>query len=406
MKILGLITEYNPFHNGHLYHLDQSKALVKPDVVVAVMSGNFLQRGEPAIMDKWTRAKTAVDNGVDLVIELPTYFSTASAETFALGSVALLERLGATDLVFGTEAGDLSTLEAIADLVEAPTHRYQEVLSRALDAGFSYPAARQQAIEAAMADRIDFKANNILGIAYLRAIRKLKASIRPMTIQRIHNDYKDDHITGAIASATAVRAQLKSRPVDWSLVKSVVPESTYKALWDCPVYTVLDDFHTIFNSIALREGASGIKRCRDVGEGLENKLINELTTLGTLTDMAMAVKSKRYTLTRIQRLMTAVLLGIEPMAEEEVLSHLDYCRVLAFNAAGAKLIRKVKRAGQLYPITNLGRDLKKYRKKNPLIRLDIQATGMYAQVNHHIGMQEDYTRWPYAPHLVEGGEID
>lgn len=407
MKLLGLITEYNPFHNGHLYHLNTAKDLVKPDAVVAVMSGNFLQRGEPAILDKWTRAQAAVDAGVDLVVELPTYFSTASAEGFALGAVALLDRLGATDLVFGAENGDVQALQAVADIIDTPSESYQAALAAALDQGLSFPAARQQAIEVAMAEAsslhegIDFKANNILGIEYLRAIRRVGTAMVPRAIQRIQNDYNDKHITGEIASATAVRQLLKRRPVDWELLKTVVPETTFKLLWESPVYTVLDDFHALLNGIALREGAEGLRRYRDVAEGLEHKLMAELSTLGTLEDTALAIKSKRYTMTRIQRMLVAILLGITPIPEAEALAQLDYARVLAFNERGARVIRAVKKQGQLYPFTNLGRDLKKYRKKNALLALDIRATGMYAQVNHRIGIHEDFTRWPYAPHLAE-----
>lgn len=395
MRVLGLITEYNPFHNGHLYHLDQAKALVKPDVVVAVMSGNFLQRGEPAIMDKWTRAKTAVLAGVDLVIELPTFFATASAEGFALGSLALLTKLGVTDLVFGSEDGRIEGLKAVADLIEAPTPAYQEVLQSMLDQGVSFPVARQAAIDTVLPAQVAYKANNILGIEYLRAIKRLGSPIQPQTIKRINNDYNDEQITSSIASATAVRKQLKMRPVDWSLIKTVVPETTYKALWDSNVYTVLDDFHQMFNAILLREGPTGIRTYRDVAEGLEFRLWDEITSLGTLEDMAMAVKSKRYTLTRIQRIITNVLLGIGPMQDDLAISYLDYARLLAFTPNGGKYIRQVKKSSELAVFTNLGRDLKKYRRDNPLLALDIRATGLYAQVNHSVSVTEDYTRKPY-----------
>ncbi len=399
MRLLGLITEYNPFHNGHKYHLDTARASVKPDAVVAVMSGHFLQRGEPAIMDKWTRAKSAVEAGVDLVVELPTYFSTASAEGFSIGSVALLDRMGVSDVVFGSECGDVEKLSRVASLVETPSPLYQSTLARGLDSGFSYPAARQAAIEAELGSELAFKSNNILGIEYLRAIQRLNSGIKAHAILRIQNDYNNQEVTGSISSATAVRQLLKHRPINWDLVRTVVPETTYRALWNAPIYTVIDDFHHIWNSIALREGPVGLNRYRDVSEGLENKLFESLSTLGTLEDMIKAVKSKRYTLTRIQRVITAVLLGVVAMPEQEALGYLDYARVLAFNERGAQVIRQIKKREILYPITNLGRDLKKYRKINPLLELDIRATGMYAQVNHSIGVHEDFTRTPFASHL-------
>jgi predicted nucleotidyltransferase len=398
MKLCGLITEYNPFHNGHLYHLNEARRVSGAQAVVAVMSGHFLQRGEPAVMDKWTRAKLAVDAGVDLVIELPTYFSTSSAEGFALGAVALLNRLGVESLVFGSESGDVGALNNVAKLIDSPDAVYREILQESLDEGEGYHIARSKAIEASIGHHhtVDFKSNNILGIEYLRAINHLNSSIKPLTIKRIKNEYSEKAIHSDIASATAIRELLKQRPIDWDLLKTVVPQSTYNGLLAYGHYTSFDDFMVLFNAIALREGASGLKNIRDMSEGLENKILANLTHIGSLSDMAQSIKSKRYTLTRIQRIMLSSLLNIKPIEKEEALKSSDYARILAFNERGSQAIRDIKKNSDLVVLTNLARDLKKYRKSNALIDLDLLATGLYAQVNHSITMQSDYVTKPYS----------
>ncbi len=416
MRICGLITEYNPFHNGHLHHLEAAKALTGADAVVAVMSGHFLQRGEPAIMDKWTRAKQAVQAGVNLVIELPVYFSTASAEGFAVGAVALLEQLGVTDLVFGSESGDIEEIKAYAHAIDNPSEAYSVALNESLDQGEGYHVAREKAVATMLsetmairantkgdedakdgrgAQNLQLKANNILGIEYVRAINRLGAKITPHTIKRIGNDYNDPLVTSSIASATAIRNLLKKRPIDWDLLRAVMPESTYQGILAYPIYTELNDFKSLFNGIALREGAKGLRRIRDMREGLENRILAELTQVGTLTDMVLDIKSKRYTFTRIQRLLIGTLLGIEAMTETESLQYLDYARVLAFDAEGAKALRSIKSDTALAIFTNVAQDLKKYRKKNPLIQLDFLATDMYAQVNYTVQMGSDYTKKPF-----------
>lgn len=393
MKICGLITEYNPFHNGHLYHLNASKATTGCDYTVAVMSGHFLQRGEPALMDKWTRAEMAVKAGVDLVVELPVYYATASAEAFAEGAIRLLGLLGVTDVVFGSESGDLEAIEVVARLIESPTPAYQTKLKEGLDQGLSFPAARQVAIEEALGQGLAFKSNNILGIAYLRAMMRQGVSFKAHTIKRIQNDYHDTQVTSEICSATAIREQLKKRPIDWETLKSVMPKSSYEALLGYPKYTSLEDFHSLMNLVMIREGKA-IKTYRGFSEGIENKFLSHMDKLGGVEHLVDQVKSKRYTRTRIQRMLIAMLMGFPEDYHHLNDDHLDYLRILAFNDKGAEIIRQVKKQGGAAIFTNLGRDLKKYRRKNPLIHWDIQASNLYALSNHAIGMQEDYMRQP------------
>ena len=209
MKNLGIIAEYNPFHKGHEYHLKESLKATGAQNVICVMSGNFVQRGEPAIIDKWARAEIALKNGVDLVLELPVIFSAASAEYFAFGAVSILEATGIVDcLCFGSESGKISDLQAMADIFHEETPKFKELLMKNLSAGFSYPKARElaasQYTSSSSGSALQLS-NNILGIEYLKALRKLGSRIQPVTIKRTGSHYNDETFSSTIPSATAIR---------------------------------------------------------------------------------------------------------------------------------------------------------------------------------------------------------
>ncbi len=395
MKVCGIVAEYNPFHNGHLYQLNKAREISGADAIVAVMSGNFLQRGEPAFMDKWTRAAMAVRAGVDLVIELPTYYATASAEDFAFGSVKILSDLGVDTLCFGSESGDIEALTKVATTINQDSPAYRQILHAQLDLGQSYHKAREMAVASVIGTEIEYTANDILGIEYIRALQRLNSKTKAVAIKRIKSDYLEADIHSDIASATAVRHLFKQRQIDWEMLKNVVPPSSYQTIYDYPRYVFLDDFRLFYNSIALREGKEGLRQIRDVKEGLENRIYDALGNVMSLDDYVEQVNTKRYTATRIQRIIINTILGIKADFKPEALAYLDYGRILGFNKVGSKLIRYYKKNSDVYLLTNLARDLKKYRKKNLLITLDIAATGIYSQVNHAVNIKSDYRRKPF-----------
>ncbi len=211
MKVAGLIVEYNPFHNGHLYHLEQSKKLTGADCIVCIMSGNFIQRGEPALVNKWARAKMALLSGADLVIELPLVYAMSSAEFFAYGAVSILNSLNIVDyLCFGSESGSIDELDNIADILVWEPQAYKELLKNHINKGISFPSARQKAL----ADYLNIgsaslnilsESNNILAVEYLKALKRTESQITPVTIKRINNTYNTCDLTGNISSATAIR---------------------------------------------------------------------------------------------------------------------------------------------------------------------------------------------------------
>ena len=215
-NVLGIISEYNPFHNGHMHHLQECKKNTKCDGVICIMSGNFMQRGGPAIIDKWKRAQMAIENGVDLVIELPTYYAVSSAEFFAYGSVSILNSLEiVNNLFFGSECGDIKSLTKIAQtLVEEPWE-FKEILKRNINSGLTFAKARELALIEFTNDNyienIISSSNNILGIEYIKAILKLNSPIVPFTLKREGSSYNDKLLSTSFSSATSIREALKNK---------------------------------------------------------------------------------------------------------------------------------------------------------------------------------------------------
>ena len=210
MKAVGLIVEYNPFHNGHKYHIDKAREITGAEVVIAVMSGNFLQRGEPAIFNKWIRAESAIMNGVDLVVELPVLYSSQSAEIFAIGAVSILNSLKVSEIVFGAESENIEIIKNIAEAEKSDEKKAEidEVIRKEMKLGQSYPNAFAKAIKEVFGYEEILTPNNILGLEYLRAINRIKSEIKPSAIKRNSAGFHSTDVTGEIASATAIRKKI------------------------------------------------------------------------------------------------------------------------------------------------------------------------------------------------------
>lgn len=390
MNVLGLIVEYNPFHNGHLHHLQQSRELSGADGVICVMSGNFIQRGEPAMVNKWARAKMAVEAGVDLVIELPVVYAMASAEYFAFGAVSILDRLGIVDsLCFGSESGRLEGLNAVADVLYQEPAVYKEFLRKALEKGVSYPTARQEALAkyfsaaAGMEESMEelmTSSNNILGIEYLKALRRFKSRIQPLTIPRIANSYNQQELSGSISSATAIRKYIRTSPEAPGNpnLKAVMPESSVRVLEEefasgrGPV--LARDFEVLIFAALRRMSLETIKQLPYIGEGLENRIKKAAENSGSLEELIDNITTRRYTRTRIQRCLFSVITGLteEEFSAFNCCGGPQYARVLAFNARGKELMRAISKNASL-PLMVKTADYK--NSCNPLLRrmLEIEA---------------------------------
>lgn len=362
MKILGLIVEYNPFHNGHLYHLTKSKARVQPDLTVAVMSGHFTQRGEPALTNKWARTDFALAHGIDLVIELPYAYSNQSADFFALGALSLLMHVQATHLVFGSEVGCIESLTNLSTWMQRPDVRLQ--VKKHLAAGLSLPAAYQK-------ENPNFIGpNNTLGIHYLRAIKKLGASIEPLTLARFASGYNDSEVRHAkIASATAIRKRI-DQGADISAYTPIQLDDAHvkRQNWE--------HHYPFLRHKLLTHAPSEIAAIHDVVEGIENRLIAAAMAHGQFSDFLNAVATKRYTRTRIQRICANVLTGTtkKDIQEWDLSAGAPYIRVLGFSEKGAAHLRQLGKKTSVPIYSTFGKDV------HNMLKHEQRVSAAYASV--------------------------
>lgn len=387
-KVLGIIAEYNPFHNGHLFHLNESKKLTGSSYTVAIMSGNFAQRGNTSIIDKWSKAKSAIECGVDLVVELPVLYSTSSAENFAEGAIKILDSLKVVDyLSFGAETADINLLNNIATVLNEEPKEYKSLLSEELKKGLSYPKARENALMIYLNDikkysNVLSSPNNILGIEYIKALKKYNSIIQPIAMPRHESGHNDLNYHGNIASSTAIRNITKNNGFD--ILRKLMPEPSYTNLIkNIKVGHVVPDLSVFEKEIIfnLRKiSIYDISQLPDVSEGLEFAIKNAANSCNSLVELLNIIKSKRYTQTRIQRILLYSLLGITKKDIAISKKTQPYVRVLGFNEKGKYLISEVAKAN---PKLNIITSVKKFTDKNlnrnlkSMLEKDIWATDVY-----------------------------
>lgn len=387
-NVVGIIAEYNPFHNGHAYHLEQSKELAKADYVIAVVSGNFVQRGNVSLINKWDKADMALTNGADLVIELPTVYSISSAENFAYGAVKILNSLNIVDYVsFGTELDDINILDKCADILYKQPQKFVNLLNHELSKGLSFPKARENALLMYLNDirrysNVLSSPNNILAIEYLKALKKLRSPIRPIAVKRKNAGYNDLEITNNFASATAIRKKLiDNKPAGLS---KLMPANSYRVLYNSiqkghyvkDITSFEKEIIFTLRKMSLKE----IANLPDVTEGLEHAIKNAANSCNTIDEFMNIIKTKRYTNTRIQRILLYALLGITKDDMKASTKVQPYIRVLGMNKKGKDLISVISRSN---PNLNIITSVKKYIDSNPnkallnMLNTDITATNTY-----------------------------
>lgn len=388
-KVLGIIAEYNPFHNGHLYHLEQAKKITSSSYTVAVMSGNFTQRGSTSLIDKWSRTEIALKCGVDLVLELPTLYATSSAENFADGAIKILDSLKVVDyLAFGAETSDMDILNPISDVLYQEPKAYKMLLSHELKKGISFPKARENALMLYLGDirkylNVLSSPNNILGLEYMKFLKKYKSSIQPIAITRFESGYNDVTYSGNIASATAIRNIIKNG--NFKVARNLLPTPSYEILIDnIKQGHIIPDISTFEKQIFynLRKmSLSEIAELPDVSEGLENSIKKAVNSCNTVVEFLNVVKSKRYTSTRIQRILLYSLLGITKKDMDLSKKVMPYIRVLGLNNRGKFLISEIAKANpKLEIITSVKRFVDNSTNKNlkTMLSKDIWATDVYS----------------------------
>ena len=346
MRVVGIIAEYNPLHNGHIYHLERAKALSNADFCVVVLSGNFVQRGEAACTDKFSRATWALRAGADLVLELPSVYAVAPAERFAAGGVRTLNATGVvTDLAFGCEAPDLRTLYQISDIIATEPPALQEAIKKHLSLGKSYPRARFDALSEYGVPKNMLAAiaqpNNILAVEYLGAIRKYATSIEPLPIERIGTGYHSEDIVGEFASATAIRkAIVEGRNEILSTMPNFVGGPL---LYDDQFIIPQEALSDVMLYSIRRMNTADLAALPDIAEGFENVLYRAVREARSLSEFYEKIKTKRYTLARCKRIVASALLGITADQVRKLSQSREgsYLKVLGFRRQARALISEI-----------------------------------------------------------------
>ena len=363
MNVVGVIAEYNPFHNGHKYQLDKIKKMTHADYCIVVMSGDFVQRGAPALIDKYSRTKMALLNGADLVFELPVYYATGSAEYFAAGAVALLDRLGVVNSIcFGSECGDISVLSSFAKVLAEESGDFSEALRCNLRDGLSYPIARNNALTSVhheLAEHIDILSspNNILGIEYIKALYRRKSNIVPLTNLRTGSDYHDTQLFQTKSSATAIRHSLEQMD-NLLLIAGQIPTTVFQILEEhfhvnYPIYQ--HDFSLPLNYKLLQHYSEGYTEFADITTDLSDKIRKNLEQFTSCQDFCELLKSKDMTYTRISRCLLHILLDIKKNSLQNFIAddYVYYGRILGLKQSSTDILNAIKTKASIPLISKL-----------------------------------------------------
>jgi predicted nucleotidyltransferase len=413
VSVVGIVAEYNPLHIGHAYHLYHARKITEAKAIVCVLSSHFTQRGEPSVVNKWARTRMALKSGADLVLELPCAFSSSSAEYFASGAVRILESLNCVDyLCFGSEEGNIQTLERAAELLAYESSEFKAVLKNTLKKGASFAAARQEALESITSCEYNFSSilknsNNILGIEYIKAIKRGKNKIQPLTIKRTGQDYLDFDTECFPASATAIRRVIKeifeNEPANQmgfdstrdytgklslqnnTFLKKNLPSSSLDILSQefefgrGPVF--LENFESILLYLLKSKNAKELSCLPYMEEGLENRFKKAAMKSASLMELIKEVATSRYPVSRIQRVLCALLTDMSQSFLDELKErgYAQYIRILGFNQRGRELLSAIRK-NSLLPIITKPADGKKllnpFAKK--LYEYELKCTDVYS----------------------------
>ena len=315
MEIIGIIAEYNPFHNGHIYHINKIKELYPDSLIILVLNGYFLERGEISIESIESKTKLALDNNIDIVIQLPFIFGTNSADTFSEASIELLNELKVNKIIFGSECNNINKLTELANI--QLNNEYNDSVKKYLDTGINYPTALNKALNINITTP-----NDILGLTYIKTILKNKYNIEPITIKRT-NDYHDTNSNNKIISASNIREKIKNNIKIDNYVpnKEYINKVNYELYFNLLKYKIITD--------------TNLNKYLTVDEGIENRLKKVINECNTLDELILKVKTKRYTYNRINRMFIHILIGLTKEDKSKTL-HNEYIRILGFNNIGKR----------------------------------------------------------------------
>mgnify|MGYP001035621684 FL=1 len=409
MKTVGIIAEYNPFHNGHAFQLAKAKEITGADYAIVVMSGNFVQRGFPAIMEKSLRTEAALLCGADVVIELPVHYASASAEYFASGAVSLLDRLGVVDfLCFGSECGDINVLSSLADMLLAEDNSFRESLKSHLKKGASYPQARCDALLALSPQNEQIFSqlnhpNNILGIEYLKMLKKRNSRIIPATVARTGSAYHEKQLNGSCSSALAIRETITNKN-DIASMEKQVPPAVYRLMaqqYQKTFPIVPEDYSAWLSYKLLQEQDKDFSIYFDIDRSLSDRLHKFLPAYTDFSSFCEKIKTRNVTYTKVSRALLHILLNIY---QEDVNifcaeDYVYYAKLLGFRKTAAPLMNAMKKNASLPLISRPAEAKRRILCENGsrMFLQDIQASHLYAlSVEHKFrqGFQNELQKKP------------
>ncbi len=373
MHIIGLIAEYNPFHNGHVYQIEKIKTKYPDSILIAVVSSTFTQRGDVSIIDKWTKTQIALDNNIDLIVELPFVYATQSSDVFAKGAIEILRQLKIDTLVFGTESKTINQIIEVAN-IQLYSPEYNSLVKQYLKEGINYPTATNKAILALNGKKISTP-NDLLALSYIKEIKKQNLPITPINIVRT-TSYHSGLSEGNISSATAIRQKnIKNEKIDHLIPYSplILKKITMEIYYPYLKYKILS------------EGLS-IKKYNTIEEGIENKIVKEIIDTNTYEELINKIKTKRYTYNKISRMLLHILTNFTKEESQNI--KIDYIRVLGFNKKGQKYLNKIKKQIKIPLITGYKKNTSK------ILDIELRVTKIYSLTNNSNLVNKEYNKKP------------
>lgn len=374
MNVIGIIAEYNPFHLGHLYQINKIKEMYKDSIIIAIVSSSFTQRGDVSILNKWDKARIALDNGIDLVIELPYFYAGQSSDIFAKGAVTILNYLGIDTLVFGMESDDINNLKLMAD-IQLNDKNYNNIVKEYLSNGYNYPTALSKAIKDILNLDI-YLPNDLLALSYIKQVKLINNNINVIGIKRT-NDYHSKEITSNIVNASLIREQFKNN-LD---ISNYIPSYDTNKLYNVSV----NDFYPLLKYQILNN-INNLDKFLTVDEGIDNRIKKYIKNSNNWNELVNNIKTKRYTYNKINRMFMHILFNLTKDESKNIV--IDYVRVLGFNSKGRSYLNKIKKNKDINIVTNYKDGISK------LFDLENRVNNIYAIIVDNKLIYEEYSHNP------------
>lgn len=374
MNVIGVIAEYNPFHLGHLYQINKIKEMYKDSIIIAIVSSSFTQRGDVSILNKWNKARIALDNGIDLVIELPYFYAGQSSDIFAKGAVTILNYLGIDTLVFGMESDDINNLKLMAD-IQLNDKNYNNIVKEYLSNGYNYPTALSKAIKDVLNLDI-YLPNDLLALSYIKQVKLINNNIDVIGIKRT-NDYHSKEITSNIVNASLIREQFKNN-LD---ISNYIPNYDTNKLYNVSA----NDFYPLLKYQILNN-INNLDKFLTVDEGIDNRIKKYIKNSNNWNELVNNIKTKRYTYNKINRMLMHILFNLTKDESKDIV--IDYVRVLGFNSKGRSYLNKIKKNKDINIVTNYKDGISK------LFDLENRVNNIYAIIVDNKLIYEEYSHNP------------